>query len=1092
MTRAKNRYAPLLALVLLALGMARTAPVPPLPSPTAAVPQPCLPLDGPWRFSLAPPTEYPRPDLDDSGWATLQVPGEPAMQGFAVEHDREMAYRRRVTVPAEWAGQQVRLRFESVYSYARVWVNGEFIADHHGGFTSFDCDLTGHVQPGQEAVIAVGVTDRADDPSFGSGYAKHCLGGLRRGVSLVCLPPKPLLGLWTTTRLTDNFHQAVVEVHAETARGATDTLEVSLTDEVGRVVSGTMYLYDGAGPLALTVAEPLLWDAEHPRLYRLQARLRRDGQVAEVVDRTLGLRELRVYGNRLLVNGREVKLRGACRHDVHPLLGRTTTDALDEQDVLLAKEANLNFLRTSHYPPSTAFLDACDRYGLYVEEESAACFVDFPGQGPTYMARNHSESDPAFRARYLGQLREMVGRDRDHPSVLLWSIANESKYGDNFQACYDWLKQADPSRPVLFSFPRPAGDRRCFDVLSIHYPGGRGQLGANAWQPACASFGSPERPRLNDEWAHVACYIGDTLRRDPNARNAWGEALKAMWEQAWRAPGSLGGAIWGYLDETFALPGGPVGYGEWGLLDVWRRPKPEHWLTKKAYSPIRLADEPFTPPAAGQPLRLPVANWFDHTDFSELAIGWSAGGDAGRLTVALAPHAAGELVVPPRVWAPDERLRLEFRVSQGGVSWLVDVFELPARVPPLPEYELNGPAPTFEDQPEALVVRAGELRYVFDKHTGLLASASRGGQVLLTGGPLLNAAPRTLPTYRPTRLKASRWADHVRVELAGHYGPLKVEYLLRIDGQGALAATWQLVDAPGSLADVMELGLAWRLPATVDTLRWDRQALWSVYPDDHLGRPRGVARRDSRLGPQPVWRGEPQGAWSEDQRDLFYRGRQAVGPTRDFLAAKEYVRRASAFNMASGAGVELVSDGRSQAVRLEPLVTLPPAFVDDRDPRLVYRGQWSDYADSADWLGTEHYTRTPGDSVTLAFSGPAVELYGPLGPTYGRIAVSLDGQSATEVDTYAPGKQGRVRLFHAHGLGAGAHRLKVECTGRRNPAATDCYLVVDGFALNGGDTSPELLLIVNREWRYGLGWGLPERPFKVAAGASDTVRLRLR
>lgn len=127
---------------------------------------------------------------------------------------------------------------------------------------------------------------------------------------------------------------------------------------------------------SLPVSRPLKWDAEHPNLYTLTVVLLQDRKEISRFIREVGFREVKIAGNRMLVNGQPVKLRGACRHDIHPTLGRTTTAELDSLDVLLFKEANMNFVRTSHYPPSERFLEYCDRYGVYVESETAVCFVD--------------------------------------------------------------------------------------------------------------------------------------------------------------------------------------------------------------------------------------------------------------------------------------------------------------------------------------------------------------------------------------------------------------------------------------------------------------------------------------------------------------------------------------------------------------------------------------------------------------------------------------------------------------------------------------------------------------------------------------------
>lgn len=367
---------------------------------------------------------------------------------------------------------------------------------------------------------------------------------------------------------------------------------------------------------------------------------------------------MKIEKDRMLVNGMPVKLRGACRHDIHPTLGRTTTAELDSLDVILFKRSNMNFVRTSHYPPTERFLEYCDRYGIYVESETAVCFVD------TYRQKNYApgktQDSAEFTPRYLSQCREMVKSFRSHPSILFWSIGNESVYGTNFQQCWDWVKATDKTRPVIFSYPGSVGEKKpVYDILSMHYQDVNGNL--NQWNRSTHGFQGEGIPALFDEWAHPACYTYATLQEDPNIREFWGHSIERMWSGLFDAPGGLGGAIWGYVDETFMLPepkvgtafwkefartakpedyqGKCVGYGEWGIVDVWRREKPEFWATKKAYSPVRLMTTEVASFLSGQRLLLPLYNRFDHTDLDEIKIRYTYKGVEKELPApSIAPH----------------------------------------------------------------------------------------------------------------------------------------------------------------------------------------------------------------------------------------------------------------------------------------------------------------------------------------------------------------------------------------------------------------------------------------------------------------------
>jgi hypothetical protein len=370
-----------------------------------------------------------------------------------------------------------------------------------------------------------------------------------------------------------------------------------------------------------------------------------------------------VEGNRFLVNDRQVKLRGACRHDIHPLLGRVSTPDYELKDVLLAKEANINFIRTSHYPPTARFLDLCDEYGLYVEAETAVCFVGSHRTAEYYPGA--SESAPDFTDRYLSQLREMVENHRNHPSVIIWSIGNENAFGLNFKSSYDWVKADDPTRPVIFSYPGLVPeDVKATDILSMHYPGVDGSL--EQYGKVTEAFGYPGMPVIFDEWAHVACYNGFTVKEDPNVRDFWG-----MIDETFMLPAELPGFNdwWGKIDSK-VLPGEyagrTVGYGEWGIADTWRRKKPEFWNTKKAYSPVRVLKTSYESFQPGQALEVPVYNRFDHTDLNELRIEWSYKGVRSTLTPPdVAPHAKGSLHVPISAWDADEPVLIDFFDSRG-------------------------------------------------------------------------------------------------------------------------------------------------------------------------------------------------------------------------------------------------------------------------------------------------------------------------------------------------------------------------------------------------------------------------------------------
>ena len=345
----------------------------------AGVETPAVLLSGTWQFQYSP----------DSKWDKIQVPGEPAMQGYAIEHDKPFTYRKSFTVPADYAGKHTILRFDGVYSHARLFVNGTFVREHHGGFTRWETDVT--LRPSRKENDTPRSDGSPDDISYASGYAHHPIGGILRDVTLFALPETCLYDFYAETHLDAAYEDAVLKIGYSSPVAGGAEVAYTLTEPSGRrypLVQSRFPLEEGGNMNELPVKNPLKWDAEHPNLYTLTITLSKDGKEIGRFDRRIGFRDVKIEKDRMLVNGMPVKLRGACRHDIHPTLGRTTTAELDSLDVILFKRSNMNFVRTSHYPPTERFLEYCDRYGIYVESETAVCFVD------TYRHKNYAPRDP--------------------------------------------------------------------------------------------------------------------------------------------------------------------------------------------------------------------------------------------------------------------------------------------------------------------------------------------------------------------------------------------------------------------------------------------------------------------------------------------------------------------------------------------------------------------------------------------------------------------------------------------------------------------------------------------------------------------------
>jgi beta-galactosidase len=730
------------------------------------VSDPIINLDGEWNLCLNPSENFYLDEQQAGEWKSVQVPGEAMMQGFPVKYDEPFAYMKKFVVPEDYEGKKIIIRFEGVYSYARVWINGEYLRDHHGGFTAWDCDVSPYVTAGEEAVLMLEVTDRSDDISYASGYAKHPVGGILRSVSLMALPISYPEDIVITTTLDEQFKNAVLEIKGTMSGEIAGTsINIELVSPLNQNVvlkNKSLVLDDSEFEIINEIQDIMKWDAEHPDLYRMKISMLKDSKIVWSKWYNVGFREVQIEGNIFKVNGKPVKLRGACRHDMHPLLGRVSTREYDLLDVLLAKEANINFIRTSHYPCSDYFLDLCDQYGIFVAAEAAICFVG-TNRTPDFLP-DTTVNDTAYTQRFLSAVEEMMVNLRHHPSIIIWSIGNESKYGYNIQESFQLAKELANNRPVIFSYPGYVPDSvYSYDIVSTHYPNLTGFREESGYR--VDSFNDPYKPVLFDEWLHVPAYNKYTLLQDQNVRSFWGISIDTMWQRSFDTDGCLGGAIWGMIDETFMMPldlpgydewwgknikntlpgvyaGRVIGYGEWGIVDTWRRKKPEFWNTKKGYSPVRVLKEIYDDYEEGSAINIPVYNRFDFTNLNEIIIKYTY---KGKSFTAVSPdipeHSKGEIEISLNNWELNEPLLVEFFDNK---NQLIDNYELLRNEPEvkIDPRQSGGQIDLTDDETNYIMVTDEGLKILLNKSTGMLSYFRQESDNVLLQGPYINFLTR--------------------------------------------------------------------------------------------------------------------------------------------------------------------------------------------------------------------------------------------------------------------------------------------------------------------------------------------------------------
>lgn len=853
-----------------------------------------LSLNGTWQFNPSPAA--------GAGWQEIEVPGEWVMQGFDVPDDQPVQYRRSFDLPADWTGLGVRLRFDAVHSRCRCWVNGREVGAYEGPFEVFEFDITPAVVPGpNELVLEIVSNTMSDEMAHGSIYASHPLGGISRKVTLHAVPKTALCALFPSTRRIDGDRWELVLRGASI--GAAATWQVTLFNDNEHHV----FKFDAEpGPFerSFVIYAPHTWDCEHPNLYRLALATGAAGGSVTYATR-IGFREIAVRGHDLLVNGKPVKLRGVNRHEVHPLRGRAGCADLARRDVEIFKAGNVNFIRTSHYPPPEELLDAADELGMFVECECALCWVGDVNRKPW---KNRDAKSPEYLDLHLRANAANVAAHRNHPSVILWSLANESAWSDSFAAAQTLVKQLDPTRPTIFHNINEHGQA---DIMNHHYP----ELFQHK-QPG-ELLADRNKPLLIGETTHVQVYNRSEVAVDPGVRESWYTCIEQAWENCYAAPHVLGMAIWAGIDDLFVLPDGSrVGYGAWGVIDGWRRRKPEFWHMYKVFSPVRVLKTQLPRPQQGEALRIPVASRFDFTDLSELTITWRSGSIEGRINgPAIPPRGSGEL----RVTLPDNfrgnELILTFADARG---WVINQERIELSSPTLP------PADPPAVQIRSTVPVHGRCRVSRDGVTLTVAPEtdelmlSCANQVVLAGPPDLMILP--LETPRSTDCDNTDQLPLINDRLAGR-AVRQVEAIEAVDGSGVRwHVEWEaargtidllLLDGGAFRVDTAwemkqaiaprQYGVVFALPEAFDTLAWQRRGRWSLYPEDHIGRLIGEAKAG---GVAVTASTPPTHAWRLDDHRLG---------ANDFRATRSGIVFAE---LRAASGVKLRVDGPGrQAVR---------------------------------------------------------------------------------------------------------------------------------------------------------------------------------
>ncbi|EOS14899.1 beta-galactosidase, LacZ type [Phocaeicola sartorii] len=497
-------------------------------------------LNGTWKFNWVKdadsrPTDFWKTGFNDKGWDDLQVPAVWELNGYGdpiyvnvgyawrnqfknnppevpTENNHVGSYRREIVVPASWKGKDIIAHFGSVTSNMYLWVNGRYVGYSEDSKLEAEFDLTPYLKPGQENLIAFQVF-RWCDGTYLEDQDFFRYSGVGRDCYLYARNKKRIQDIRVTPDLDAAYQNGSLAVNLD-LKGS-GKVDLELVDAQGKQVATATA--NKSGLVTMNVENPKKWSAETPYLYTLRASMQGSDEVIPV---KVGFRKIELKGDQILVNGKAVLFKGADRHEMDPDGGYVVSPERMLQDIQIMKQFNLNAVRTCHYPDDNLWYDLCDQYGIYVVAE-ANVESHGMGYGDKTLAKN-----PSYKKAHLERNQRNVQRGFNHPSIIFWSLGNEAGDGPNFEACYQWIKEEDPSRACQYEQARQKDHTDIFCPMYYGYEG----------MEKYGQRTDATRPLIQCEYAHA---MG----------NSQG-GFKEYWDIIRKYPNLQGGFIWDFVDQS--------------------------------------------------------------------------------------------------------------------------------------------------------------------------------------------------------------------------------------------------------------------------------------------------------------------------------------------------------------------------------------------------------------------------------------------------------------------------------------------------------------------------------------------------------------
>ena len=800
-----------------------------------------------WDKPLYCNTIYPFCDWRHVEWPNI-IQSRPSDYTFATMPNPVGSYRRDFTLPQSWKGRDVFIRFNGVEAGFYIWVNGKKVGYSEDSYLPADFNLTPYLKPGKN-VLAVEVY-RFTDGSYLECQDFWRFSGIFRDAFLWSAPQTQIRDFFFRTDLDAAYKDATVSLDIEiTGKKSSSEILAKITDSDGKeVMAQTLPVKVGLNKMQFRVSQPLKWTAETPHLYNLTLLLKQKGKVVDVRSIKVGFRKIEFTADgQMLINGKSTLFKGVDRHDHSHLNGRTVSKEEMEKDVKLMKSLNVNAVRTSHYPNNPYFYDLCDRYGIYVMAEAN---VECHG----LMSLSH---EPSWKKAFTERNENQVKRYKNHPSIVMWSMGNESGNGNNFQSAVEAVKKLDPTRPTHYE-----GNSSFCDVTSTMYSDVQWLEGVGKERLEKARKGETVKPHVVCEYAHA---MGNSIGN-----------FKEYWETYERYPALLGGFIWDWVDQGIQMPT-PDGKGFYMAVggDFGDRPNDGNFCTNGViFADRTLSAKSYQVKRIHQPLSIlpqgngkyKITNKRFHTSLEDLYGRYEIEEDgkvilSGNLEeLNLNPQESKLITVSDaqvkKIPGAEYFIKFSFRLKND-TEWEKAGYEVASEQLKLsdsskPIFVAEKGNIDLTETPDSYVVKGENFTATFSRKEGTLSAYTLNGVPLISKGPELNVF--RAPTDNDKQvdedwqrkglyqlaLEAGKWEVkqeegkvilQIRNTYRGKMGfdfTTEIEYTVAADGSILVNST--IIPAVNGEI-IPKVGYRMELPEGFERMRWYGRGPWENYVD---------------------------------------------------------------------------------------------------------------------------------------------------------------------------------------------------------------------------------------------------------------------